>query len=121
MTDVKAALIKLLSDEYKIPVILQGSLSPSDAYPASFFTIWNPETTDGDHFDNDAALFVWRFSINYYSTDATSVNTMLPAVRSLLRSNGWIVDGMGYDIPTDEISHTGRALDVIFMQRNSDW
>lgn len=111
---MKEALITLLKT-FKYPVRLQGSLAPNEKYPDSFFTIWNNSTDDGAHYDNDAINFVWDFTVNFYSTKPTLVNTVLPQVRSLLRSNGWIVEGLGYDVPTDEITHTGRALDVLFV------
>ena len=115
---MKQDLIDLLSGEFKTyPVILQGSLSPTDAYPESFFTIWNTETADWSHYDNGTVGFVWRFTVAFFSVDHTLVNTVLASARSLLIQHGWLVDGVGEDTPTDEISHTGRSLDVIYLER----
>ena len=114
---MKQSLVALLAT-FGYPVFLQGSLNKDDAYPASFFTFWNDETDGAAFYDNDANTFVWTFTVYFYSTDPALVNTTLISVRSLLRSNGWIVPGLGYDVASDEITHTGRAIDVLYEQQN---
>lgn len=115
---MKETLIQLLST-YGEPVLLQGTMDPNAAYPPSFFTIWNNAADDGAHYDDDAICFIWDFNVNFYSSDPSLVNTRLPLVRELLRSNGWIVEGVGYDVASDEPSHTGRSLRVYFRQNNT--
>jgi len=112
---MKQALIDLLKT-YGYPVRLQGSLTKDEAYPASFFTFWNNSADDGSHYDNDAINYVWNFTINFYSVDPSLVNTILIDVKASLKASGWIVPGKGYDVPTDEPSHTGRAIDAIFIE-----
>ena len=114
---MKDALITLL-ETFKYPVRLQGSLSKDELYPESFFTFWNDETSDQTHYDNDAPFFVWSFTIYFYSTSPALVNTILLQVRTLLKQNGWIVPGVGYDVPSDEQTHTGRAIEVMYIQGN---
>lgn len=112
---MKEALIALL-ETFGYPVRLQGSLSPKEAYPNSFFTYWNNEVADGHHYDNDAIYFEWNFTVSFYSTDPSLVNTVLVQLRTLLKQNGWIVRGKGYDASSDEITHTGRAIDILYME-----
>lgn len=112
---MKDELLTLLNT-FGYPVRLQGSLAENEAYPKSFFTIWNNSADDGAHYDNDAINFIWSFTVNFYSVDPTLVNTILIQARTLLKSNGWIVMGKGYDVPTEEISHTGRAIDVLYIE-----
>lgn len=112
---MKQELISLLSS-FKYPVYLQGSLTGS--YPDSFFTIWNDDTNDGAHYDNNAITCIWDFTVYFYSVDPIKVNTVLDEIKRLLRSNGWIVGGKGRDVPTDEPSHTGRSLEVKFIEKN---
>ena len=114
---MKQELINLLST-FGYPVRLQGSLAPNEAYPQSFFTYWNDETADGSHYDNDAINYIWTFSIYFYSTNPTLVNTVLLQAKTLLKNNGWIVGGKGYDVPSDEATHTGRAIDVLYIENN---
>ena len=112
---MKEQLIDLLIT-FGYPVRLQGSLTKDEPYPQSFFTYWNNETIDGSHYDNNAINYVWDFTIFFYSVDPVLVNTMLLQVKSLLKQNGWIISGKGYDVPSDEPSHTGRALDVLYSE-----
>lgn len=117
MEDVKTNLITIL-ESFEYPVFLQGSLAKDEPYPTSFFTIWNDETLDGNHYDNDAISIVWDFTIYFYSVDPALVNTVLVQAKTLLKQNGWIVGGKGYDVPSDEPSHTGRAIDALFVEKN---
>ena len=114
---MKQALIDLLNT-FGYPVKLQGSLTKEEAYPTSFFTFWNNSADDGSHYDNEAINFVWDFTIFFYSVDPDLVNTKLLEAKTLLKQNGWIVGGKGYDVPTDYISHSGRAIDVLFIEKN---
>ena len=113
---MKQALIDALKS-FGYPVMLQGSLTKDDPYPESFFTVWNSETDDGSHYDNKAVSYVWQFTVYFYSIDPTLVNTILLAAKDLLKQSKWIVGGKGYDVPSDEPSHTGRALDVFYLEK----
>ena len=114
---MKEQLIELL-ETFGYPVRLQGSLAPDEPYPESFFTFWNDDTPDGAHYNNDAIAFIWTFSIFFFSADPEKVNSMMPAVRALLRSHGWMVQGLGYDAPSDEKTHTGRGITALYIQNN---
>ena len=113
---MKQALIELL-ETFGYPVMLQGSLLPDEPYPDTFITFWNDSTDDGAFYDNEEHKCVWSFTLNVYSVDPEIVNTLLVQAKSLLKQNGWIVMGKGYDVPSDEKSHTGRGIDVLFIER----
>jgi hypothetical protein len=34
----------------------------------------------------------------------------------VLKNNGFIISGKGYDIPSDEPTHTGRGIEVGFLE-----
>lgn len=112
---MKQALIDILGT-FGYPVILQGSLTQSEDYPASFFTIWNNDTADQHHYDNNAIAYTWDFDVNFYSVDPALVNTVLIQAKTLLKAGGWIVSGRGRDVPSDESTHTGRAITAIFLE-----
>lgn len=112
---MKEELIEIL-ESFGYPVFLQGSLSQDAKYPTSFFTIWNNDTSDQNHYDNDAIAYVWDFDVNFYSVDSSLVNTILNQVKQRLKTNGWIVSGKGRDVPSDEPSHTGRGIDALFLE-----
>lgn len=114
MTD---ELIALLQEEYNLPVKRQGSLSPREGYPKEFFTFWNNDTDGVADYDNRSRAYVWVYDVNFYSTDPERVQAVTLSAIELLRENGWIIDGKGADVPSDEITHTGRGFTAYFRER----
>lgn len=114
--NMKDALISLL-ETFGYPVRLQGSFAEDEQYPESFFTFWNNDTSDGSHYDNDAVNYIWDFDVNFYSIDPALVNTVLLDARRLMKSNGWIMSGKGHDLASDEPTHTGRGINVKYIER----
>lgn len=112
---MKEQLIEILSS-FGFPVFLQGSLAQDALYPQSFFTFWNNDTADQNHYDNNAIAYVWDFDINFYSTDPTLVNSVLMQVKQMLKANNWIVGGKGYDVASDEPTHTGRGMNALYLE-----
>ena len=113
---MKQALIDIL-ETFGYPVMLQGSLLPDEPYPPTFFTFWNDATEDGAFYDNEEHKCVWSFTVNVFSESPETVNDVLVQAKDVLKQSGWIVDGKGFDTPSDESSHTGRGIDVIFIER----
>lgn len=113
---MKQELIDILKT-FGYPVRLQGSLGTQEAYPESFFTIWNDATEDYTHYDNTPIAYVWAFSINFYSVDPELVNTVLLQAKEKLKENGWIIGGKGYDVASDEPTHTGRAITALCIEK----
>ena len=98
------------------PVRLQGSLLPQESYPDHFFTYWN-NASDGDSFyDNAEGAILWSYELNFYSTDPALVNSKLLEAKALLKRAGWIVGGAGYGVQSDEPTHTGRGISLLYRQ-----
>ena len=116
MTDVKMLLINTL-ESFNVPIYLQGSLSVDEEYPDSFFTFWNNDTTDEAFFDNNETQTIWDFDLNYYSNNPASVNSVLLEAKRLLKAVGFIPDGSGYDVISDEPTHTGRGINLLFIEK----
>jgi hypothetical protein len=116
---MKEKLITLLQS-FGYPVRLQGSLGVDEAYPDSFFTFWNNDSYDGNHYDNDAIYWIWNFDVNFYSTDPALVNSMLLQAKTLLKQNGFIITGKGYDVASDEPTHTGRGMNALIIEYKED-
>ncbi len=117
MTDVKKLLIDTLETAYGLRVYLQGSLADDEEYPASFFTIWNNYSTDAKFYDDSETQTIWNFDLNFYSDNPATVNTMLLDAKALLKSVGFIPDGSAHDVLSDEPTHTGRGLTLLFIDR----
>lgn len=108
--------ITTLLESFGYPVRLQGSFAPSEAYPDNFFTVWNNTSTDWSHYDNAPTGTVWDFTVYFYSNDPSNVITKTGAAIALLRQNGWIISGKGYDAAADDPNFTGRAFEAIFAE-----
>lgn len=115
--DVKTLLINTLATEFKLPIFLQGSMSNDAAYPASFFTFWNNTTEDSNFYDNSETQTIWDFDLNFYSNDPTTVNTMLISAKAVLKAVGFIINGSGYDVLSDETTHSGRGINLNYIER----
>lgn len=106
------ALITLLAG-LNYPVFRQGSVSD---YPPSFFTFWNNDSPDHAHYDNQNYGTEWNFSVNFYSVDPSLTYSVTAAARVLLKQAGWVVPSQGYDVRSDEDSHTGRGLTIFYLE-----
>lgn len=96
-------------------LFLQGTLGDK-TYPESFVTFWTDYTADNAHYDNDIHSVDWSFSVIYYSNSAKLVNTKPQEITAALRSAGFIPQGKGQDIPSDEPDYTGWAMDFIYTE-----
>lgn len=107
-------LINLL-ETFNVPVIRQGSLAPDQAYPDTFFTFWNNDESEHSAYDNETANVDYDFDVNVYSTNPDTAYRLLSQARKLLKENGWIIATRGYDVASDEITHIGRGMEVLYL------
>lgn len=112
---MKQKLIDELS-KFGYPVFLQGSMNAEDKYPDSFITFFTDDTPDGSHYDNETTSYVWNFAVIFYSNDPALVNSKPEEIRKALKAAGFIPQGKGNDILSDEPTHTGWAMDFIYQE-----
>lgn len=112
---MKEKLIKLL-EPLGYPVRLQGSLNPDEEYPATFFTFWNFETPETSFYDNAANAAIWGFWLYLYSENAEILEETLEKAHDLLNTNGWIASGRGEDVASDVNTHTGRMIEIYYIE-----
>ena len=105
--------------EFGYPVIRQGSLTEDDEYPESFFTFWNNDSSGDGFYDNKDIRTEWDFDVNFYSTDPKLTYSEILKAKEKLRSVGFILSGKGYDVASDEPTHTGRGINALFMENNN--
>lgn len=115
----KTKLINILEGIQK-PVILQGSMAENAAYPDSFITFFTSNTEDIAHYDNDAKKWVWDFQVVNYSNNPLTVAEQAEQIRKKLKEAGFIPQGKGYDIASNEPTHTGWANDYYFIENESE-
>jgi hypothetical protein len=108
-------LIELLTI-FGYPIRRQGSIGEHEDYPEHFFTYWENPSHDGSHYDNKNASCVYDFDVNFYSTDPIKTYSKLREAKQLLKSENFIISGDGYDVASDEETHTGRGMNVLYLQ-----
>lgn len=97
-------------------LVLQGTLAEEKPYPANFVTIWTDYTADNSHFDNNVTSVEWHFTVIFYTNNAEEITTKPIDIISTLRAAGFIPQGKGQDIPSDEQTHTGWAMEFIGVE-----
>lgn len=107
-------LIQILSS-FGYPVLLQGSLTGS--YPDNFFTFWNNASNSQNFYDNTEKSIVYDYDVNFYSNDPEFVYSKLREAKVLLKESGFIISGDGYSVASDEESHDGRGINVLYLRR----
>ena len=112
---MKDLLIRTL-EQFGYPVIQQGSLNEDEQYPETFFTFWNNSTDENSHYDNKPNNYVWDFDLNVYSSNPETVNSLLLEAKEKLIEVGFIVNGKGHDVASDESTHTGRGINVQIIE-----
>lgn len=95
---------------------LQGTHNPAEPYPDTFITFWTNSTDDGAHYDNNTHTVAWSISAILYSNDPAIVNTKPKEIRAAVKAVGFIPQGIGQDVPSDEQTHTGWAMDFIGIE-----
>ena len=109
-------LIEVLSS-FGYPVRLQGSLAEDEKYPDNFFTFWNNDSDSQSFYDNDESTIVYDYDVNFYSNNPEAVYTKLREAKKLLKQNGFIVSGDGHSVASDEPTHDGRGINVLYLQQ----
>ncbi len=113
---MKELLIKTL-EPLGFPIKKQGSLNKEEKYPESFFTFWNNDSFDDAYYDNKENKTIWDFDLNFYSVDPELVEETLKIAKTKLKEQGFIVSGNGYDVASDEKTHTGRGINVLIIEK----
>lgn len=97
-------------------LVLQGTYNPDEPYPDTFVTFWVNSTADNTHFENIVSSVDWDISVILYSNDPATVNTKPDEIRAAMRAAGFIPQGKGQDVPSDEPTHTGWTMDFRYTE-----
>lgn len=113
---MKSLLIQILETICPNKVFLQGTLNPDVAYPDEFITFWTNYTDDNAHYDNSVESVDWNFSVIFYSNNPDRVASVPAVISAALKTAGFIPQGKGNDVLSDVPTHTGWAMEFIFIE-----
>lgn len=108
-------LIELL-ESFGYPVLRQGSLTEGDSYPDNFFTFWNINSPIHANYSNAEYGTSYAYYVNFYSEDPENTYNVLANARATLKAANWIIPSRGYDVASDEPTHTGRGMEVYYLE-----
>lgn len=103
---MKQALLNVLNT-FVFPVFLHGSLDINEPFPSSFFTFQVLDSPDKYQFDDAPTKTAWEYQVIFYSDDPHKVEQYSEQSRTALKAAGFIPQGKGHDIPSEEPTHTG--------------
>lgn len=113
-------LIEVVAPVVNNKVYRQGSLSESK-YPDLFATFWENESNDGNHYDDKTtASYNYNFDLNIYGSDVELVYETMEKCITTLKENGFLVNGKGIDIASDEPDFIGRHIEVEYFEREEN-
>lgn len=113
---MKTLLINTLEQVCPNNIYLQGTLSADALYPSEFITFWAFSTNDNAHYDDAVHSVDWYFNVMVYATDPDRVKALSDAARTALKAAGFIPQGKGNDLASDEPTHTGWAMEFIITE-----
>lgn len=94
----------------------QGSYSDVSEYPPSFFTFWNYDTENAGFFDNESNKTVWFWNVYYYTNNPATLYSTMDELIGYAEEEGFIVEGKGYDIPSDRPDFIGRIITLKYVE-----
>lgn len=103
-------------EKFGYPVFLQGSLNDDEAYPETFITFFTDYTVYVSYYDNDVYSVEWNISVIIYSSIPQIVNEKPIEIIKALKKAGFIPQGKGQDVFSDEQTHTGWAMDFKYLE-----
>jgi len=120
MENKLVSILEGLELEQDFDVVLQGTLDPEDGYPDNFFSYWNWETPRDGYYNNKHTKVYWGFQIIAYSSDRNFLNKMTKRAIEELEKNEFITDSDGEDIASNIKSHTGKMIEVYFIEKKEE-
>lgn len=99
------------------PVYLQGTFSGAE-YPDSFITYIVNSSDDRAHYDDEPDSFNWGVSVLFYSKNPELLFSVPGTIRENLKTVGFIPQGKGYNIYSDDPNYSGWTTDYLFFEKD---
>lgn len=116
---MKVELCDLLSEWGK--VFLQGTMNADEEYPSEFCTYHVSDSDLDGYYSNEADRVVWSVSVAYYTNDARKILTEPPKIIKKLKAAGYMPQGVGNDLLTDDKYHVGWVMEFLKEEQTSTY
>lgn len=103
-------------DDMGYPHWLMHTMPKNLRYPPSFFTFLPIDAPFVAHYDNKPHAIAWAFWVGFYSNDPALVGSVPLELAKRLRAAGWVVEGLGEAVPSDEPTHTGWRIAAYYIE-----
>lgn len=97
-------------------VFLQGSFAEDEPYPESFITFFTTDSSEHTFFDGESSGTEWQYTVIFYTSNPALMSSVPKMIYNTLKSAGFIPQGKGRDILSDEPTHTGWANDYFYLE-----
>lgn len=114
---MKPRLVLINALEGVVPAFLNGTLSPSE-YPDEYCTFFQFSSRN-ESYSNGIAVIRHGFNIRAYARTPERLEEITESILSTLRGLGFIADGNGYDLTSDETGRLGWTVDTYFLEVNN--
>lgn len=105
MVNIKDDLLELNK-----PVYYEGDAP--EKLPDEYFTVSEDYSGDNLNADNEALEHLYEFTLKWYTNDANRLYTGLQEAITLLKSKGYLIEGVGYKNDTYQNKWFSRMVDV---------
>ena len=98
------------------PVFLQGTFCGA-TYPDNFITYIVNASDDRAHYNDNVTSWTWQFTVIFYSRNPEILDVAPDAIRAKLKAAGFIPQGKGFHIFSDDPNVTGWSNDYLFLDK----
>lgn len=95
----------------------QGNIPPPPNMPTSYITFLNTSSLDSLNVDNKTVEVEYEFTVIYYTSEWETLYTKMEEIISLLKTKGYVIDGMGYDIDSGLDDYSARCVEVSKIEK----
>jgi len=107
MVNIKDDLHLLIKNR---PVYYEGDAP--EKLPNEYYTVSEDDTSDNLSADNKALEHLYEFTLKWYTNDAKTLYTGLQEAITLLKSKGYLIEGVGRKSATYKNTWLSREVDV---------
>lgn len=105
-------------NSFNFPVYIQGTMGEDEPYPNDFLTYWITDSQGNTYYDNAANTTDWSVNVIFYTNNIEKIKTVIPQLVKSLEENGFLINGKGQMIASDEETHIGWIVEALYAEKN---